>query len=340
MAPRVRCIDACGQLTHLIVRAVGREHGESPLSPCATRESGVCHPGRGCRKNIKAATTGDDILRGFAFCGRSTGFDHCAPTTRRSPAHGHASGFGTMEISLADLEKMSTNVADSLPNRIAAASFSEATWKRFESEVRATHAVALSRLRQEASERCAELVRLLEIEEQTRCQAFQAVLMSEVRPLVYKRTVRSIIEKLLAKLETFSNEPDMYRGAAQCLSEYMSSLNHHSEMCIVMPNQAELPALDAIAEHENQMLDTGNPPPPYFPHTCHSAFFTAFWPLCPVFAHASHTRPILLFFPPILLPAQHRSTRRTRQGSTHWGVSLIRPYPHTRRLACGRRSRG
>ena len=178
-----------------------------------------------------------------------------------------------MEISLADLEKMSTNVADSLPNRIAAASFSEATWKRFESEVRATHAVALSRLRQEASERCAELVRLLEIEEQTRCQAFQAVLMSEVRPLVYKRTVRSIIEKLLAKLETFSNEPDMYRGAAQCLSEYMSSLNHHSEMCIVMPNQTELPALDAIAEHENQMLDTGNPAPPISPTrvTAHSS---------------------------------------------------------------------
>ena len=64
--------------------------------------------------------------------------------------------------------------------------------------------MALSRLRHQGSERCAELVRLLEIEEQTRFQAFQAVLMSEVRPLVYQRTVRSIIEKLLAKLETWS----------------------------------------------------------------------------------------------------------------------------------------
>lgn len=152
-----------------------------------------------------------------------------------------------MEISLADLENMSTELCDSLPNRIAAVrsclsatssaapqllcsrpivhqcapiarrpaahpdrlrppppQASASTWTRFESEVRAAHAVALSRLRLQGSERCAELVRLLEIEEQTRCQAFQAVLMSEVRPLVYQRTVRSIIEKLLAKLETWS----------------------------------------------------------------------------------------------------------------------------------------
>jgi len=70
--------------------------------------------------------------------------------------------------------------------------------------------------------------------------------MGEVRPAVYVGTVRSILEKLLGKLETFSAEPALYQSAAQCLSEYLSSLNHHSDICAVprSPGAAPLPAIE------------------------------------------------------------------------------------------------
>lgn len=121
--------------------------------------------------------------------------------------------------------------------------------------MRSAHAAACSRLRQQGSERCFELVRLLEIEEQTRCQAFQGVLMGEVNGRLYQSAVRSILEKLLAKLETWSHEPTLYRGAAQCLSEYMSSLNHHCDtLAVPSPSNAatDLTGLDAIVESEGE----------------------------------------------------------------------------------------
>ena len=111
-------------------------------------------------------------------------------------------------------------------------------WVRFEAEVRSKHAVALVRLRRlwetgVAAEDVQPLLRLLEIEEYTRCQAFQACVMGEERSHVYQAAVRSIIEKLLGKLET--HYPSFYQAAAGCLSDYMSALNHHCEICVVPP---------------------------------------------------------------------------------------------------------
>jgi hypothetical protein len=101
-----------------------------------------------------------------------------------------------MEVSLADLESLAISVGlDSLVSGHGAAG--PAMWIRFESEVRAAHTAATYRLRAQGGERCHDLIRLLEIEEQTRCQAFQGVLMGEVHGEVYQATIRSILEKLL-----------------------------------------------------------------------------------------------------------------------------------------------
>jgi len=127
----------------------------------------------------------------------------------------------------------------------AAAPQGDNRWVTFEAEVRSAAASALNRVRNFAGERCAELLRLLEIEEQTRCHAFQETQLGEVRPAVYQHTVRSILEKLLGKLETMGTEPALYQGAAQCLSEYMSALNHHSDLCasVQYAPKFELPAI-------------------------------------------------------------------------------------------------
>ena len=119
----------------------------------------------------------------------------------------------------------------------------DTAWVTFEAEVRTAHASAVGRVRQYGGERCAELLRLLEIEEQTRCHAFQETQLGEVRPAVYQATVRSILEKLLGKLETMGSEPALYQGAAQCLSEYMSALNHHSDLSAVPHSPRSLPAI-------------------------------------------------------------------------------------------------
>eukprot|EP00316_Scyphosphaera_apsteinii_P020770 CAMPEP_0119310392 /NCGR_PEP_ID=MMETSP1333-20130426/19237_1 /TAXON_ID=418940 /ORGANISM="Scyphosphaera apsteinii, Strain RCC1455" /LENGTH=355 /DNA_ID=CAMNT_0007314569 /DNA_START=163 /DNA_END=1230 /DNA_ORIENTATION=+ len=133
---------------------------------------------------------------------------------------------------------------------------SSTVWVKFESEVRSAHAAAVARLRQHGGVPSVELVRLLDIEEQTRCQAFQEVLMGETPATMYQSTVRSILSKLLAKLETCSHEPTLYRGAAQCLSEYMSALNHHCDTCTVpSPVGTDYSGLGAIAEADAEALD-------------------------------------------------------------------------------------
>jgi hypothetical protein len=133
----------------------------------------------------------------------------------------------------------------------------ENTWVTFEADVRSAAAAAAERLRAQQAERCAEVLRLCEHEEQTRCQAFQAAMMGEISPSVYQATVRSILEKLLAKLETFAPEPSLYQAAAQCLSEYMSALNHHCDICAVPRSPAPLPA---IAEDDLCQLDSSDYP--------------------------------------------------------------------------------
>ena len=114
----------------------------------------------------------------------------------------------------------------------------------FEAAVRSAAATALGRLRAQSHERCAEVLRLCEFEEQTRCQAFQAAMMGEVSPAVYQAAVKSILDKLLGKLETtFAPEPSLRQAAAQCLSKYMSALNHHCDICAVPLAPALLPAI-------------------------------------------------------------------------------------------------
>ena len=136
-------------------------------------------------------------------------------------------------------------------------------WVAFEAEVRSKAATAFGRLRAHGGERCAELLRLCELEEQTRCQAFQAAMMGEVGPAIYQSAVRSILEKLLAKLETYASaasagpyvDMGFYQATAQCLSEYMSALNHHCEICAA-PQRTPPAGLPAIAEegsHAHQM---------------------------------------------------------------------------------------
>jgi len=155
--------------------------------------------------------------------------------------------FGERRISLEDLQSMAfdSNELWATPDPVAASPVgSDNAWVCFEAEVRRANASALSKIRHHGPHWGGELLRLLEIEEQTRCQAFQATLMGEVRPSVYVGTVRSILEKLLGKLETFSAEPALYQSAAQCLSEYLSSLNHHSDICAVPGGTAPLPAIE------------------------------------------------------------------------------------------------
>ena len=72
----------------------------------------------------------------------------------------------------------------------------------------------MARLRQHGSERCLELAKLLEVEEQTRCRAFQGVLMREVAPDAYQQLMRRILDKFLTKLAATSNDPALYRCVA------------------------------------------------------------------------------------------------------------------------------
>jgi len=159
---------------------------------------------------------------------------------------------------MTDLESLVPELSDSATSHLPAIdSFlqragSENPWVCFEADVRAAAATALDRLRGHGGERCAELLRLCEFEEQTRCQAFQATIMGEVVPAVYQETVRSILEKLLGKLETCAPEPSLYQAAAQCLSEYMSALNYHCDICAVpRASQAQM-SLPAIAESRDE----------------------------------------------------------------------------------------
>ena len=176
--------------------------------------------------------------------------------------------FEDRRISLEDLQSMATAELESVlwssPDPVPPAAGNPTSldnaWVTFEAEVRRANASAVSKIRQHGGERCAELLRLLELEEQTRCQAFQAALMGEVRPAVYIGTVRSIIEKLLNKLENFSAEPGLYQGAAQCLSEYLSSLNHHSDICSIprSPGATQLPAIEEGRDYGELSSDYGD----------------------------------------------------------------------------------
>ena len=153
-------------------------------------------------------------------------------------------------IALSELESMADGVSlASLESIIAETSLRrDDQWLTYQQQVVSAFGGATSRLRLAMGERAADLIRLLEIEEQTRCQAFQATLMGEVRAPVYQTAVRSILEKVLAKLETLGAEPLAYQAAAQCLSEYMSALNHHAEICAsgheYPPSRSSLPAID------------------------------------------------------------------------------------------------
>jgi len=147
-----------------------------------------------------------------------------------------------MEVSLAELESMALSAGlESLVAGDTSPGTSATLWQRFEGEVRAAHARAIHDLQQLGGDsdmwgslpRTDELLRLLVQEEQTRCQAFQAAMMGEVSQQIYQSTVRSILEKLLGKLESLAPDQMLYRGAARCLSEYMSSLNHHCDTCAV-----------------------------------------------------------------------------------------------------------
>ena len=135
-----------------------------------------------------------------------------------------------VELATADMSTFSPNLFGH--NRAETPSGPNA-WVTFEATVRSAASTALGKLRAEGGPPCTELLRLCEFEEQTRCQAFQAAMMGEVGPAVYQATARSIVEKLLGKLETYAPEPSLYQAAAQCLSEYMSALNHHCDICAV-----------------------------------------------------------------------------------------------------------
>merc|ERR1719453_1457148 len=56
--------------------------------------------------------------------------------------------------------------------------------------------------------------------------------MGEAPADVYQSTVCSILDKLIGKLEAFAADPFAYQGATHCLSEYMSTLNHHVSLYV------------------------------------------------------------------------------------------------------------
>lgn len=165
-----------------------------------------------------------------------------ASTVSTDESMSNAEGVASLEcITMSELESMVPEL-NTFSSIEAMLQRGENAWVCFESDVRAAAASALDRLRAHGGE-CADLLRLCEFEEQTRCQAFQATMMGEVGPSVYQATVRSILEKLLGKLETLAPEPSLYQAAAQCLSEYMSALNHHCDICAVPPRSSVLPAI-------------------------------------------------------------------------------------------------
>lgn len=154
-------------------------------------------------------------------------------------------------ISMSDLESLVPELEPPMFDTFMQRNTCENAWICFEAEVRSTAAMALCRLKRHISmhggERYIEIYRLCELEEQTRCQAFQAAVMREVEANVYKATVQSILDKLLAKLEVWSREPSVYQAAAQCISDYMSALNHHCDICMI-PETYSRSLLPAIAE--------------------------------------------------------------------------------------------
>lgn len=123
----------------------------------------------------------------------------------------------------------------------------------FDGNVRSVHAVAVLRLHQRGGDyRWDELARLVEREEQTRCQAFAQLSASEfdgpMRSHIYVCTVRSIIDKLIAKLEMWADDPASYQASMSCLSDYFSALNHHCDICTPTATRAAASSLPAISE--------------------------------------------------------------------------------------------
>ena len=100
-------------------------------------------------------------------------------------------------IALSELESMADGVSlASLESIIAETSLRrDDQWLTYQQQVVSAFGGATSRLRLAMGERAADLIRLLEIEEQTRCQAFQATLMGEVRAPVGDLAARMLKAK-------------------------------------------------------------------------------------------------------------------------------------------------
>lgn len=172
------------------------------------------------------------------------------------------------ELSLSELETMACS---DMPNDMLNNLVASDPVLCFDGNVRSAHAVAVLRLRQHGGEhRWEELIRLLEREEHTRCQAFAQLSASEfdgpMRSHSYVCTVRSIIDKLITKLEVWADDPASYQASMSCLSEYFSALNHHCDICAVAtwPAATGLPAISedgsmTDAEARERFSEGGSP---------------------------------------------------------------------------------
>ena len=109
----------------------------------------------------------------------------------------------------------------------------------FEAEVRRQFTAALTKLR-EMGKRTAlndrPICVAVEAEEQSRLVAFQQCLMGGPTE-AYQSAVQSTIQNILNNLALLGGDPGLFQGATQCLSDYMSALNHHSSVCMEEPKE-------------------------------------------------------------------------------------------------------
>ena len=109
----------------------------------------------------------------------------------------------------------------------------------FEAEVRRQFTAAQTKLREMGKKTPLNdmpICRAVEAEEQSRVVAFQQCLMGGLTE-AYQSTVQCIIQNILGNLAVLGGDPSLFQGATQCLSDYMSALNHHSSICVEEPEE-------------------------------------------------------------------------------------------------------
>ena len=115
-------------------------------------------------------------------------------------------------------------------------------WLSNQRSVRNAHAEAIAHLQKfsKGQPKRVVLLRMVEIEEATRWQAFPATLTGAMSASGYATTVRSILSKLRSKLEAL--EPKARRGAEEGLDGYICALRRDCGLCSALADDALAPS--------------------------------------------------------------------------------------------------